>query len=157
MNGRQASDRHSAFSDSRDVKQSPHWVISVGRSQLDDRLIVRCATTARRVIERKRRLARLLGKGKRTAIAYNDHLAEDGITVFAHALPDGPRRHRVEADRQPLHQRTLKGVAQVEEPGERAVRREREEEAVTRLAVALLSGQSRRWPGNGRSSHGHGR
>ena len=65
------------------------WIISVGRSQLDDRLIVRCATTARRVIERKRRLARLLGKGKRTAIAYNDHLAEDGITVFAHACRMG--------------------------------------------------------------------
>ena len=65
------------------------WIISVGRSQLDDRLIVRCATTARRVIERKRRLAKLLGQGQQTAIQYNGHLAEDGITVFAHACRMG--------------------------------------------------------------------
>ena len=41
------------------------------------------------LIERKRRLAKLIGKGTRHAIQYNGHLSEDGITVFAHACRMG--------------------------------------------------------------------
>ena len=41
------------------------------------------------LIERKRRLSKLIGKGKRHAIQYNGQLSEDGITVFAHACRMG--------------------------------------------------------------------
>ena len=41
------------------------------------------------LIERKRRLAKLIGKSNRHAIRYNGHLSEDGITVFAHACRMG--------------------------------------------------------------------
>ena len=36
------------------------------------------------LIERKRRLARLLGRAKRRTIRYSEHLTGDGPTVFEH-------------------------------------------------------------------------
>ena len=41
------------------------------------------------LIERKRRLAKLIGKSQRQAIRYNGHLTNDGLTVFAHACRMG--------------------------------------------------------------------
>jgi len=41
------------------------------------------------LIERKRRLARLLGKAKRRTIRFNEHLTGDGPTVFDHACRMG--------------------------------------------------------------------
>ena len=36
------------------------------------------------LIERKQRLARLLGRGKRSAIQYSEHLTGEGSTAFDH-------------------------------------------------------------------------
>ena len=41
------------------------------------------------LIERKRRLAKLIGKSQRLVIRYNGHLTNDGPTVFAHACRMG--------------------------------------------------------------------
>ena len=41
------------------------------------------------LIERKQRLARLLGRAKRQAICFNEHMADDGPTVFRHVCRMG--------------------------------------------------------------------
>ena len=41
------------------------------------------------LIERKRRLARLIGKSNRHAIRYSEHLTDDGPTVFEHVCRMG--------------------------------------------------------------------
>ena len=41
------------------------------------------------LIERKRRLARLIGKARPRAIRYSEHLAGDGPTVFEHVCRMG--------------------------------------------------------------------
>ena len=41
------------------------------------------------LIERKRRLVRLLGRAKRRSIGYNDHFTGDGPTVFEHVCRMG--------------------------------------------------------------------
>ena len=41
------------------------------------------------LIERKRQLARLIGRGKRNAIRFVEHLTDDGPTVFDHACRMG--------------------------------------------------------------------
>jgi ATP-dependent DNA ligase len=41
------------------------------------------------LIERKQRLAKLLGKSKRQAIRFVEHLTEDGQTVFEHVCRIG--------------------------------------------------------------------
>ena len=71
------------------------------------------------LIERKRRLAKLLGKSKRRAIQFVEHLTGDGPTVFDHVCQHGAGGHRVEADGRALSQRAVEDVAQVEKPGER--------------------------------------
>ena len=72
------------------------------------------------LIERKRRLARLLGRAKRRSIQFTEHLTGDGATVFAHVCRMGLEGgHRVEAGGCSLSQRAIEGVAQVEKPGER--------------------------------------
>jgi hypothetical protein len=43
------------------------------------------------LIERKRRLARLIGKAKRRSIQYSEHLTGDGATVFEHVCRIGWR------------------------------------------------------------------
>jgi bifunctional non-homologous end joining protein LigD len=49
-------------------------------------------------LERKAVLARLL-RDTEAGILLNEHIAEDGATVFAHAVPARRRGHRVEEDR----------------------------------------------------------
>jgi hypothetical protein len=68
----------------------------------------------------------MLGKAK-DAIRFNERLTRwcGGIRSW---LPIGPRRHRLEAARLTVPERTVKGLAQVENPQCEAVRREREEE-----------------------------
>ena len=70
------------------------------------------------LIERRRRLAKLVGRAKWRAIRFVEHLTGDGPTVFDR-LPHGAGGHRVEADGRALSERTVEDVAQVEEPGER--------------------------------------
>ena len=41
------------------------------------------------LMERKRRLARLLGRAKRRSIQFTQHLTGDGPTVFEHVCPMG--------------------------------------------------------------------
>ena len=76
------------------------------------------------LIERKRRLARLLGRAKRRSIRFNEHLTGDGPTVFAR-LPDVAGGHRVEADRSALSQRAVESKSK--NRASAAVRPEREE------------------------------
>jgi ATP-dependent DNA ligase len=47
------------------------------------------------LIERKRRLAKLLGRAKRRSIRYSEHLTGDGPTVFDHVCRMGQRCRRV--------------------------------------------------------------
>jgi ATP-dependent DNA ligase len=62
------------------------------------------------LLERKRRLARLLGKAKRRAIRFNEHLTGDGATVFEHACRMGLEG---------IVSKRTDAPYQVEEPGER--------------------------------------
>ena len=71
------------------------------------------------LIERKRRLARLIGRAKRQAIRFIEHLTDDGPTVFEHVCRmglEGIVSKRMDA---PYRSGPSKDVAQVEEPGER--------------------------------------
>ena len=61
--------------------------------------------------ERKQRLARLLGRAKRQAIHFNDHLVDDGPTVFRHVCRMGLEGI--------VSKRPIQDAAQVEEPSER--------------------------------------
>ena len=70
------------------------------------------------LIERKRRLARLIGKAKRRAIRYSEHLTGDGPTVFEHVCRMGLEASCRSGRTRPIAA-GLEGVAQVEEPGER--------------------------------------
>ena len=71
------------------------------------------------LIERKRRLARLIGGAKRSAIRFVEHLTDDGPTVFEHACRMGLEGIVSQAGGCALSRRAVEGVAQVEEPGER--------------------------------------
>ena len=80
------------------------------------------------LIERKQRLARLLGRGKRPAIQYSEHLTGDGSTVFDHVCRmglEGIVSKRVDS-------RYRSGPSKVwvksKNPASEAVRREREED-----------------------------
>jgi bifunctional non-homologous end joining protein LigD len=80
------------------------------------------------LIERKRRLAKLIGKAKRRAIRFNEHLTGDGPTVFDHVCRmglEGIVSKRTDA-------RYRSGPSKVwlktKNPASAAVRREREEE-----------------------------
>ena len=80
------------------------------------------------LIERKRRLARLLGRAKRRAIRYSEHLAGDGPTVFEHICRmglEGIVSKRVDA---PYRSGPSKVWLKSKNPESTAVRREREEE-----------------------------
>ena len=68
------------------------------------------------LIERKRRLARLLGRAKRRSIRFVEHLTGDGPTVFDHVCRmglEGIVSKRTDAP----YQRAVEGVVQVKEPG----------------------------------------
>jgi bifunctional non-homologous end joining protein LigD len=80
------------------------------------------------LIERKRRLAQLLGRGKRPAIQYNEHLAGDGPTVFDHVCRmnlEGIVSKRVDA---PYRSGPSRMWLKAKNPASDEVRREREEE-----------------------------
>ena len=71
------------------------------------------------LIERKRRLAKLIGRSQRRAIRFVEHLTGDGPIDLPSCLPHGAGGHRVKADGCAVSQRAVEDVAQVEEPGER--------------------------------------
>ena len=80
------------------------------------------------LIERKRRLAKLIGKSQRQAIRYNGHLTNDGPTVFAHACRmglEGIVSKRIDS-------RYTSGLSQAwlksKNPASATVQREREDE-----------------------------
>ena len=79
------------------------------------------------LIERKRRLAKLLGRSKRRAIQFVEHLVGDGPTVFDHVCQmglEGIVSKRVDASyRSGMSTTWLKS----KNPNSAAVRREREE------------------------------
>ena len=80
------------------------------------------------LIERKRRLAKLLGRAKRRAIQFVEHLAGDGPTVFDHVCRmglEGIVSKRVDA---PYRSGPSKAWIKTKNPESEAVRREREEE-----------------------------
>ena len=80
------------------------------------------------LIERKRRLAKLLGRSKRRAIQFVEHLTGDGPTVFDHVCQmglEGLVSKRVDARyRSGMSTTWLKS----KNPASEAVRREREED-----------------------------
>jgi bifunctional non-homologous end joining protein LigD len=80
------------------------------------------------LIERKRWLAKLLGRAKRRAIRFNEHLTGDGPTVFDHVCRmglEGIVSKRVDA---PYRSGPSKVWLKSKNPESAAVRREREEE-----------------------------
>ena len=81
------------------------------------------------LIERKRRLEKLIGRSKRRAIQFIEHLTGDGPTVFDHVCRmglEGIVSKRVDA---PLSQRAMSTTwLKSKNPASEAVRREREEE-----------------------------
>ena len=80
------------------------------------------------LLDRKRRLAKLLGRSKRRSIQYVGHLTEDGPTVFRHVCDmglEGIVSKRVDA---PYRSGPSKAWLKIKNPASEAVRREREEE-----------------------------
>jgi ATP-dependent DNA ligase len=80
------------------------------------------------LIERKRRLVRLLGRSKGRAIRLVEHLTNGGATVFAHVCDmglEGIVSKRVDA---PYRGGPSKTWLKSKNPASEAVRREREEE-----------------------------
>ena len=80
------------------------------------------------LIERKRRLAKLIGRSKRRAIQFVEHLTGDGPTVFDHVCRmglEGIVSKRVDA---PYRSGPSKVWLKSKNPASEAVRREREEE-----------------------------
>ena len=80
------------------------------------------------LLERKQRLARLLGRAERQVIRFTEHLTDDGPTVFRHVCRmglEGIVSKRMDATYRSGPSRTwLKS----KNPASEAVRREREEE-----------------------------
>ena len=80
------------------------------------------------LIERKQRLARLIGRAKRQAICFNEHLTGDGSTVFNHACRmglEGIVSRRLDA---PYRSGPSRTWLKSKNPASEAVRQEREEE-----------------------------
>ena len=80
------------------------------------------------LIERKQRLARLLGRAKRQAIHFNEHVADDGPNVFMHVCRmglEGIVSKRLDA---PYRSGPSRTWLKSKNPNSEAVRREREEE-----------------------------
>jgi bifunctional non-homologous end joining protein LigD len=70
------------------------------------------------LIERKRRLAKLLGRAKRRAILFNEHVTGDGPTGVRACLPHAVGGHRLETGGCTVPQWPIEDVGQDEEPGE---------------------------------------
>ena len=80
------------------------------------------------LIERKRRLARLLGRAKRRAIRFVEHLTGDGPTVFDHVCRMGLEGIVSKRTDAPYRSGPSKTWLKSKNPASEAVRREREEE-----------------------------
>jgi bifunctional non-homologous end joining protein LigD len=80
------------------------------------------------LLERKRRLKKLLGRAKRRAIRFSEHLTGDGPTVFDHVCRMG--LEGIVSKRTDARYRSgpTKTWIKVKNPASAAVRREREEE-----------------------------
>jgi len=79
------------------------------------------------LIERKRRLARLIGRAKRNAIRFVEHLTDDGAVVFEHVCRmglEGIVSKRVDA---PYSSGPSKAWLKSKNPASAAAQREREE------------------------------
>jgi ATP-dependent DNA ligase len=80
------------------------------------------------LIERKRRLTRLIGRTRRRAIRYSEHLTGDGATVFAHVCRMGLEGIVSKRTDAPYRSGPSKVWLKSKNPASAAVRREREEE-----------------------------
>ena len=80
------------------------------------------------LIERKQRLAQLLGRGKRPAIQYSEHLTGDGPTVFEHVCRMGLEGIVSKRTDAPYRSGPSRMWLKAKNPESAAVRREREEE-----------------------------
>ena len=80
------------------------------------------------LIERKRRLARLIGRAKRRSIRFTEHLTGDGPTVFRHVCNMGLEGIVSKRTDAPYRSGPSKVWVKVKNPASAAVRREREEE-----------------------------
>jgi bifunctional non-homologous end joining protein LigD len=76
----------------------------------------------------KRRLAKLIGKAKRRAIRYSEHLTGDGPTVFEHVCRMGLEGIVSKRTDAPYRSGPSKVWLKSKNPASEAVRREREEE-----------------------------
>ena len=80
------------------------------------------------LIERKRRLAKLIGRAKRRAIQFVEHLTGDGPTVFEHVCRMGLEGIVSKRTDAPYRSGPSKTWLKSKNPASEAVRREREEE-----------------------------
>jgi bifunctional non-homologous end joining protein LigD len=80
------------------------------------------------LIERKRRLKKLLGKSKRRSIQFVEHLTGDGATVFEHVCRMGLEGIVSKRTDAPYRSGPSKGWLKSKNPASAAVGREREEE-----------------------------
>ena len=80
------------------------------------------------LIKRKRRLAKLIGKAKRRAIQFVEHLAGDGPTVLEHVCRMGLEGIVSKRTDAPYRSGPSKVWIKTKNPASEAVRREREED-----------------------------
>ena len=80
------------------------------------------------LIERKQRLARLLGRAQRQAICFNEHMADDGPNVFKHVCRMGLEGIVSKRTDAPYRSGPSRTWLKSKNPASVAVRREREEE-----------------------------
>lgn len=80
------------------------------------------------LIERKRRLKKLLGRAKRRPIHFVEHLTGDGPTVFRHFCNMGLEGIVSKRTDAPYRSGPSKAWVKAKNPASDAVRREREEQ-----------------------------
>ena len=80
------------------------------------------------LIERKRRLRKLIGRAKRRSIRFVEHLTGDGPTVFEHVCRMGLEGIVSKRTDAPYRSGPSKTWLKAKNPESAAVRREREEE-----------------------------
>jgi bifunctional non-homologous end joining protein LigD len=80
------------------------------------------------LLQRKRRLARLLGRAKERAIQFVEHLTGDGPTIFHHVCRLGLKGIVLKRTDAPYRSGPSKTWLKAKNPASDTVRREREEE-----------------------------
>ena len=80
------------------------------------------------LIERKRRLVKLLGKAQRRGIRFVEHLAGDGPTIFEHVCRMGLEGIVSKRTHAPYRSGPSRTWLKCKNPESAAVRREREEQ-----------------------------